>query len=160
MTSFALLPAEERALSATVNIATILFAPILFLMALAIGGIFIFAIALYIGSLALMAVLPSPTPGKRKRVALWICRFAALAITVFGSMSVLNHTSGYAGWVEHRTAAYLYTFDMYHDTQYATAKTEKVTLLEDGRVLSALPSKSKLGYEFVNRWQGAELQGR
>jgi hypothetical protein len=126
---------DPEPLSATINIATILVAPILFLMALAIGGIFIFAIALYVGSLALMVVLPSPTPGKRKRVALWLCRLVALAIAVFGSMAVLQRTNGYAGWVERRTAGYLYTFDMYHDTQYATAKTEKVARLGDGRIL-------------------------
>lgn len=134
--------------SATVNIATILIAPILFLMAFAIGGIFIFIIALYIGSLALMAVLPSPTPGKRKRVALWICRFVALSIAVFGSMAVLQRTTGYAGWVERRTAGYLYTFDMYHDSQYTTGKTEKVALLGDGRILIGSRDEDAGQYDF------------
>lgn len=134
--------------SATVNIATILASPLLFLAALAIGGIFIFIIALYIGSLALIAVLPSPTPGKGTRITLWICRFVALAIAVFGSMVVLQRTTGYIGWVERRTADYLYAFDMYHDTHYAPDKTQKIALLPDGRFLLGSPSKEAEGYDF------------
>jgi len=150
----ALVGASPETFSATVNIATILIAPILFLMALAIGGIFIFAIALYIGSLALMAVLPSTAPGKRRRTTLWICRFVALAIAVFGSWHLLNHSTGYTAWVERRTASYLYNFDMYHDAQYATVKTEKVALLGGGRILIGSRDEDAGRYDFKTQHGG------
>lgn len=144
--------------SGTVSIATLLSSPVIFLMFLAIGGFFIFAIALYVGSLALMAVLPSTVPGKGKRTVLWICRFVALAISVFGSMALLSRSDGYAGWVERRAAGYLYTFDMYHDADYAAGETEKVALLGDGRLLVASPEEEG-GYDFEIRNAEAESKG-
>jgi hypothetical protein len=136
--------------AATVNVATILLSPVLFLLALAVGGIFIFFIALYVGMLASMAFLTSQRPGKGKRACLWFCRFVALAIAVFGSWSVLNHSAGYTGWVSRRTASYLYTFDMYLDAKYTNGKDQKTALLADGRLLVGAPS-GKEGYAFEVR---------
>lgn len=128
--------------SATVHIATILFSPILFLLALAIGGIVIFIFSTQVGVMALIF----PYKGKRRKI--WFCRFIALAITVFGPAGLLNRSTGYRGWVERRTAGYLYTFDLYHDTHYATGKAEKVARLSDGRILVGAPSQDSEGYTF------------
>jgi hypothetical protein len=136
--------------AATVNIATILLSPVLILMALAIGGFFIFIIALYVGMLASMAFLASQPAGKGKHACLWLCRFVALAIAVFGSWGVLNHSAGYNAWVSRRAASYLYTFDMYHDAQYAQGKEEKIVFLPDGRILIGSPRKDG-GYIFEPR---------
>lgn len=60
--------------AATVNVATILLSPVLFLMALAIGGIFIFAVAVYVGMLASMAFIAFPLPialASSQRFAHW-----------------------------------------------------------------------------------------
>jgi hypothetical protein len=127
--------------SATVNIATILVSPVLFLAALAIGGVFILIIALCVGMLASMAFLFSQSRSRGRSVVLWMCRIAALTLAVSGSWHLLNHSTGYAGWVERRAAAYLYTFDMYHDAQYATSKTEKVSFLGNDRILLAVPKQ-------------------
>jgi hypothetical protein len=136
--------------AATVNVATILLSPILFLMALAIGGLFIFLLALYVGMLASMAFLASQPAGKGKHARLWLCRFVALAIAVFGSWGVLNHSAGYNAWVSRRAADYLYTFDLYHDAQQAKGKNEKVASLPDGRLVFGAP-KVGGGYTFVAR---------
>jgi hypothetical protein len=137
--------------SATVNIATILIAPVLFLMFLAIGGFFILLLAAYVGMFATLAFLPSMSPNKWPRACLWSCRFVAISIAVIGSWSLLNRSTNYTAWVERRAAGYLYTFDMYYDTKYATAKTEKVAFLPDGRILLGNPEPNSAGYAFKPR---------
>lgn len=136
--------------AATVNVATILLSPVLFLMVLAIGGFFIFLIAAYVGILALMTVFPPIAPGRGRHVCLWLCRFAAFGIAVFGSWSLVNHSAGYTAWVSSRSADYLYAFDMYHDARQSKGKNEKVGTLSDGRLLVGAPCQSG-GYTFVVR---------
>ena len=135
--------------TATVNIATILLSPILILFAVAIGGFFILLFACYAGLLALTTLLHFP--GNGKCICLWLFRFAALAIAVFGSLSVVNHSAGYTGWVSRRSAQYLYTFDMYRDEQFETNKVEKFALLPNSRLLVGAP-KDGGGYTFVVRY--------
>lgn len=128
--------------NATVHVATILFSPILFLLTLALGGVFIFPIATQVGTLALLH------HGINKRITIWMCRFIALTIAVFGSWNLLNRSTGYSGWVERRTAAYLYTFDMYRDTQYATNETKKTALISRERILIGTPAEDGKGHTF------------
>ncbi len=141
---------SPESFTATVNIATLLISPIPFLIALAIGGIFIFILATQIGMFALTAVLPPVKQGRWKQAAPWICRFAALGIAAFGSWSLLNRSNGYTDWVGRRTAAYLYNFDMYQDIHYAMGKKEKMAFLPDGRLLIGQP-KENGGYTFEIR---------
>ena len=136
--------------AATVNVATILLSPVLFLMILAIGGIFIFIIALYVGMLATMAFMAYRSPSVRKQAIAWICRVVAVGTAVFGSWAFLKHSDGYTGWVSDHAASYLYTFDMYHDAQQADGKGEKVAVLPDGRILIGT-KKHDEGYTFVAR---------
>lgn len=136
--------------TATVNVATILLSPILFLMVLAVGGFVIFAVALYVGIFAFMLFSQSTSPGKWKRACLWFCRLAALCIAVFGSWALVNHSGGYYGWVSRRAAGYLYTFDMYRDAQHSKGKNEKVAVLSDGRLLIGAPREGG-GFTFVLR---------
>jgi hypothetical protein len=133
---------SPESFTATVHIATILFSPILFLLTLAMGGIVIFIFSTQIGLLALML------KWKSRRTIIWVGRFIALAITVFGAQGLLSRSTGYSGWVERRTAAYLYTFDLYHDTHYATGETEKITLINDERLLIGTPAETGKGYTF------------
>ena len=121
--------------SSTINIATILVSPLLFITAFALVGILIFVVAFLCGSVALMSILSMRAPNNRKLVALWMCRLSALTTLGFESMTLLTHSTGYADWVGRRATDYLFNFDMYHDPFYAKEKTEKVALLADGRVL-------------------------
>lgn len=83
--------ASPEPFTATVHIATILFSPILFLLTLAVGGMFIFFIATPVGTIVLIL------HGLRKRIIIWICRFAALSIAAFGSWNLLNRSASYSG---------------------------------------------------------------
>lgn len=136
--------------AATVNVATILISPVLFLMALAIGGFFIFLAACYVGMLALIVVLPPQPLGRGKRKTLWFCRFVALTIAVFGSWSVLNHSAGYSAWVSQRAAGYLYAFDMYCGAHHTKSEGEKVAVLANGSLLIGAPLPEG-GYSFLVR---------
>jgi hypothetical protein len=140
---------SPESFAATVNIATILMSPVLFLMALAIGGVFLFGASLCAGSVATMLFFSSAHPSKGKRAGLWLCRFIALTIAVFGSWSLLKRSDGYMAWVSSRTTSFLYTFDMYRDTAYAKGKDEKIAFLPDGRLLVGSPKQA--GYNFEIR---------
>ena len=133
---------------ATVNVATVLFSPVLVLVSVAIGGIFVFLPAVYVGFLALTAMLHFP--GKIKVVCIWLCRLVALGIAVFGAWSVLKGSNTYAEWTSRRCAEYLYTFELYHDAQLTTNKVEKAVALPDGRLLVGFPKEGG-GYTFVTR---------
>jgi len=151
-----LVGASPEPFPATVNIATILLSPVLFLMALAIGGFFIFLISAYVGMLASIAFLASESPGKWKRGAIWECRFFAVGIAVFGSMTLLSRSNGYAGWAGRRTASYLYHFDMYREISHGQTKDEKVAFLPDGRLCVGKPSKDGNGYDFTILMRSSE----
>ncbi len=147
--------------TATVNIATILISPLLFLMALAIGGVFIFGFVLCAGMLAVINLLPPGLSSARKRACLCLCRCVAISIAIFGSWALVNRTNGYAGWVSRRAAGYLYTFDMYHDARFTADKNEKIALLGDGQVLIGSRKSDGSGYNFAIRQPQAisELAG-
>jgi hypothetical protein len=135
-----LISTNPEPFSATVNVATILLSPLLFFGGLATIGFFVFVVASYCGTLALMTCM---TPLKINRNArFWpaILRILALGFAVFGSWSILKQTNGYMGWAAQHCAQYLYTFDLYHDARYTTNSVEKIVVLSDGRLLVGFPS--------------------
>lgn len=138
----AMVGTSPESFGATVQLATILVSPILFLLALAIGGIFIIPFAT--GASVMALLFPSITKCK----ATLIFRFIALTIAFLGSLDLLNRSAGYSGWAERRTAGYLYTFDMYADSHYASGENEKIAVLRDGRLLVGTPSEGGEGYTF------------
>jgi len=148
-----LISTNPEPFSATVNVATILLSPLLFFGGLATIGFFVFFIASYCGTLALMTFM---TPLKINRNArFWpaILRIVALGFAVFGSWSVLKQTDGYMGWTAEHCAEYLYTFDLYHDAHYTTNTVEKIVVLPDGRLLVGSPSDGG-DYKFEIRQAG------
>ena len=145
-----LIGTNPEPVSATVNVATLLLAPLLFFGFLAIGGLVIFAIASYCGTLALMSVFPPSRFTKSKNACLWSCRLMALGIAVFGSWSVLKGSNAYVERTSRWCGQYLYTFDLYHDAQFTTNRVEKAVALPDGHVLVGFP-KDGGGHQFEVR---------
>lgn len=142
-----LIGTSPEPLSATVNVATILLSPLLFFGILATFGFFVFILASYCGTLAIMTCVPPWEIRMPKSFWLWSCRFVALGIAVFGSFCVLKQSSTYLDWASCRCAYYLYTFDMYHDGQFAKGKTEKVAFLAGGRILVGVQKVGGYGFE-------------
>lgn len=148
-----LVGASPEPFTGTVNVATILLSPVLFLMVLAIGGIFFFGVAICFVPLVLFTIIPPVPHAKLRQASVWICRCIAISIIVFGSWGILNRSNGYTDWVARKSASYLYTFDMYYDTQYANGKGEKMAFLTDGRQIIGVPDKSG-GYVFEMKAAG------
>jgi hypothetical protein len=136
---------------ATITMATLLVSPVLFLFALAIGGLFL----IIIGTYACTAIgYWEMLTGQRilsRNAVLWVCRVAAVLIATGGAYWLLNHSPNYTKWVESRAAGYLYNFDMYQDSHYAKGKGEKIAFLADGRVLVGGPKAGGDGYVFEAR---------
>jgi hypothetical protein len=145
-----LIGTNPEPVSATVNVATLLLSPLLFFGFLAIGGLAIFAISSYCGTLALMSVFPPSRFTKSKSAWLWSSRLAAMGIAVWGSWSILKGSNAYVERTAHWCGQYLYTFDLYHDAQLTTSKVEKVVSLSDGRILVGSPKEGG-GYQFEVR---------